>query len=148
MESQDNLFTYVEVSTLRVGSYIVHNDRPCKITEIHVSKTGKHGAAKAVIVMKDIFTGSKHSTSYSTSEKVQEPVIVTKQYVLVDMTDEEVVVLNDRNDQETYTIGRHPLFAEIEHGIMNDFTSGKQVELKMMFAMNDYAIQTYTSKND
>lgn len=148
MESQENLFTYVEVSTLRVGSHIVHNDRPCKITEINVSKTGKHGAAKAVMVMKDIFTGSKHSTSYSTAEKVKEPVIKVKLYILVDINDEEVVLLNEKNEQETFTIGKHPMFSEIETNILNDFTDGKQIELKVMFAMNDFAIQSFTSKQE
>ncbi|PVX24043.1 MAG: translation initiation factor IF-5A, partial [Candidatus Bathyarchaeum sp.] len=39
-----------DVGALRVGSYIIIDDAPCKIVSYSKSKPGKHGAAKARIV--------------------------------------------------------------------------------------------------
>jgi len=147
--SDDNLYTFVEVSSLRVGSYIVHNERPCKISEINVSKTGKHGAAKAVMTMKDIFTGSKHCTTYSTGDKVQAPIIQTREYILIDFTDDDdLTVLNNKGEEEVYKVGKHEILKEVENNIRNDFQQGKQIELKMIFSMNDYGITTFISKSE
>jgi translation initiation factor 5A len=145
-QESENLVTFVEVSTLRVGSYIVHNERPCRITEINVSKTGKHGAAKAVMTMKDIFTGSKHCTTYSTGEKVQAPVIQIKEYTLVDIDDEEMTVMNDAGDTNTHKTGKHELSRQLELDILSEFEKGKTIEVKIMFAMNDYAVQSFIPK--
>ena len=47
--------TYMGVNELRVGSYVVVKDRPCKILSMTKSKTGKHGSAKAIMDVKDLF---------------------------------------------------------------------------------------------
>jgi len=58
--------TYMGVNELRIGSYIVVKNRPCKIMTMTKIKTGKHGAAKAIMDVKDIFKGNKYVTSRAT----------------------------------------------------------------------------------
>merc|ERR1712032_1288226 len=50
-------------------------DFPCKITEISISKTGKHGHAKAHVFGNDIFTGKKYEDVFPTSHNVDAPVV-------------------------------------------------------------------------
>ena len=51
----------VLTSELAKGSLIVLGDkRPCKSDEYRISKTGKHGHAKASMVAIDIFDGRKY----------------------------------------------------------------------------------------
>ncbi|CAJ1027286.1 hypothetical protein IOCL1545_000461000, partial [Leishmania shawi] len=44
---------------LKKGGYVCINGRPCKVIDLSVSKTGKHGHAKVSIVATDIFTGNR-----------------------------------------------------------------------------------------
>lgn len=50
---QGSLLAPVRVGTLRKGMYIQIRGRPCKIVQISVSKTGKHGHAKTALLLED-----------------------------------------------------------------------------------------------
>ena len=49
----------MEGGQIRKGGYIMIKGRPCKVTDVSTSKTGKHGHAKCHFVAADIFTGKK-----------------------------------------------------------------------------------------
>ncbi len=64
-----------EVRTLKEGRYMLIEDEPCKIDSITKSKPGKHGAAKARIEARSIFTGSKKTYMGSVTDKVWVPTM-------------------------------------------------------------------------
>ena len=47
-----------DLGSVKVGSYIIINDEPCRIVEYDKSKPGKHGSAKARVVAIGVFDGS------------------------------------------------------------------------------------------
>ncbi len=47
--------TYTTVGELKVGSYVVIDNEPCRVVDITKAKTGKHGSAKANVVAVSIF---------------------------------------------------------------------------------------------
>jgi len=49
----------IEAGQIRKGGHIMIKGRPCKVTDVSSSKTGKHGHAKCHFVANDIFTGKK-----------------------------------------------------------------------------------------
>lgn len=49
----------MEGGQIRKGGYIMIKGRPCKVSDVSTSKTGKHGHAKCHFVAIDIFTGKK-----------------------------------------------------------------------------------------
>ena len=49
----------MEAGQIRKGGYICIKGRPCKVTSVSTSKTGKHGHAKCNFVATDIFNGKK-----------------------------------------------------------------------------------------
>merc|ERR1712216_1032447 len=49
----------MEGGQIRKGGYIMIKQRPCKVSDVSTSKTGKHGHAKCHFVAIDIFTGKK-----------------------------------------------------------------------------------------
>eukprot|EP00300_Choanocystis_sp_HF-7_P001718 c11380_g1_i2.p2 GENE.c11380_g1_i2~~c11380_g1_i2.p2 ORF type:complete len:126 (-),score=28.10 c11380_g1_i2:352-684(-) len=53
--------TRVEAGQIRKGEHIVIRGCPCRVVEVTVSKTGKHGHAKCAITALDIFTGNQSS---------------------------------------------------------------------------------------
>merc|ERR1711885_33644 len=48
----------VEAGQIRKGGYIMIKGKPCKVRDVSVSKTGKHGHAKCKFSAVDIFTGN------------------------------------------------------------------------------------------
>ena len=59
-ESQDSgaADTYpIQAGQIHKGGYIMIKGRPCKVSEVKSSKTGKHGHAKCHFYATDIFTG-------------------------------------------------------------------------------------------
>merc|ERR1711959_610263 len=48
----------VEAGQIRKGGYIMIKGKPCKVKDVSVSKTGKHGHAKCKFAASCIFTGA------------------------------------------------------------------------------------------
>jgi translation initiation factor 5A len=61
---------------------------PCKVVSFSTAKTGKHGAAKAMVTGIDIFTSSKYECTFSTSDNVDAPVVTKKEFTLLSIDDE------------------------------------------------------------
>jgi hypothetical protein len=53
------------------GHILMKGDKPCKVIDIKVSKTGKHGHGKCYFTAIDIFDGSKHEVRDSFPETQQ-----------------------------------------------------------------------------
>ena len=50
-----------EVGSLKVGSYVIIDEAPCRIVDYSKSKPGKHGSAKARVVAMGVFDNVKRS---------------------------------------------------------------------------------------
>ena len=64
-----------DLGSVKIGSYIIINDEPCRIVEYDKSKPGKHGSAKARVVAIGIFDGSKRSIVSPVSAGIEIPII-------------------------------------------------------------------------
>ena len=63
------------LSDVKIGSYIIINEEPCRIVEYDKSKPGKHGSAKARIVAIGVFDKSKRSMVSPVSAGIEIPII-------------------------------------------------------------------------
>merc|ERR1719412_835530 len=59
--------------------------QPCKVAEISMSKTGKHGHAKAHIVALDIFNSKKLEDLCPSSHNVDVPFVKRTEYSVLDI---------------------------------------------------------------
>ena len=64
-----------DLGSVKVGSYIIINGEPCRIVEYDKSKPGKHGSAKARVVARGDFDGSKRSIVSPVSAGIEIPII-------------------------------------------------------------------------
>ena len=87
-----------QASSLRKGSYMLIKDRPCKIVDMSISKTGKHGHAKVHFVATDIFTGKKLEDMAPSTHNVIVPNVKRTEYQVIDMDDEYVSVMEENGD--------------------------------------------------
>lgn len=75
----------MEAGSLRKGGHAMLKGKPCKLVDIAVSKTGKHGHAKANITGIDIFTGKKYEDCCPTSHNMDVPNVKREEYQLLDL---------------------------------------------------------------
>eukprot|EP01027_Heterolobosea_sp_BB2_P006876 GEZU01010307.1.p2 GENE.GEZU01010307.1~~GEZU01010307.1.p2 ORF type:complete len:142 (-),score=53.44 GEZU01010307.1:522-947(-) len=84
------MFEFIDCNELKKGSIVLLKDsKVCKILEKNVSKTGKHGGAKAHLVTTDMFTGKKVEEIYSTQDKVKVPSVTRIEYKVTRVDSEE-----------------------------------------------------------
>lgn len=91
----------VEVGTvkdLKIGRLVVLDNEPCKVMSIDVSKTGKHGAHKAVIAAISLFTGSKKMLMKPVDANIEIPTITKKNAQVVAVSGKILQLM----DLETY----------------------------------------------
>lgn len=87
-----------EVRQLKEGGYIVIDDEPCEIVSISVSKSGKHGAAKARIEAIGLFDGQKRSIVQPVTAKVYVPIVERKRAQVLSVVGNTAQLM----DLETY----------------------------------------------
>lgn len=75
-----------QCSSLRKNGYVILKSRPCKISLISACKPGKHGHAKIYLTGIDIFTGKKYEDSCPSSHNMDVPIVVRKEYLLVNIS--------------------------------------------------------------
>lgn len=100
LEALEGYVDFVGGSKLKVGSLIVINNRPCKISSISVAKPGKHGSTKTNIMAKDIFTNKKVNHVFPTQSTVTIPVFKQEEYSVLNTDDDGYIDLLDSNGEQ------------------------------------------------
>ena len=95
IESGASLTYPLAVGSVKKGSYMVFQGRPCKVVDYSTSKTGKHGHAKASITGIDIFTGKKYEDSLPTSHNVEVPNIKRSEWTVISVDQDGYLTLMD-----------------------------------------------------
>ena len=112
----------MDVGALRVGSYIIIDDAPCKIVSYSKSKPGKHGAAKARIVAISVFDETKKTIVKPVSAQVDVPLIEKKTGQVIALLPSAVQLM----DLETYEMTEAPY--PDDQDLEDKLTSGIEVE--------------------
>ena len=69
--------------------------KPCKVLNISVSKTGKHGHAKCNFTATDIFTGKKLEDMIPSTHGTTVPIVNRSDWEVIDIDDEGALTLMD-----------------------------------------------------
>ena len=111
-----------EIGALKVGSYVIVDNEPCRIVSYTKSKPGKHGSAKARIVAIGVFDEVKRSFVKPVSAQAEVPIIEKRAGQVISLLPASVQVM----DLETYEMLETPL--PEEEGLKSKLTSGVEVE--------------------
>jgi len=111
-----------EIGALKVGSYVIVDNEPCRIVSYTKSKPGKHGSAKARIVAIGVFDEVKRSFVKPVSAQAEVPIIEKRAGQIISLLPASVQVM----DLETYEMLETPL--PEEEGLKSKLTSGVEVE--------------------
>jgi len=111
----------VELGALKVGSYVMVDDEPCRIVSYAKSKPGKHGSAKARVVAMGVFDSVKRSFVKPVSSQVEVPIIEKRTGQVIALLPSTVQIM----DLETYEIFETPM---PEEDLKSKLDSGIELE--------------------
>jgi len=111
----------MDLGALKVGSYIIIDNEPCRIVDYAKSKPGKHGSAKARIVAVGVFDEAKRTLVKPVDAQVEVPIIEKRAGQVIALLPAAVQVM----DLETYEVFEAPL---PEEELQSKLASGIEVE--------------------
>jgi translation initiation factor 5A len=111
----------MDLGSLKVGSYIIIDNEPCRIVSYDHSKPGKHGSAKARVAAMGVFDGSKHSLVSPVSANVEVPLINKKNGQVISVSGDTLQIM----DLETFEVFET---SSVEEEIRNKIRQGGEVE--------------------
>jgi translation initiation factor 5A len=86
------------IGTLNKGNYVVIDGEACRVTDIQVSRPGKHGHAKVRLVGVGIIDGRKREVVKPGHDNVEVPIVDKRNAQVLSITGRNANVM----DMETY----------------------------------------------
>ena len=111
----------MDLGSLKVGSYIIIDNEPCRIVSYDHSKPGKHGSAKARVSAIGVFDGSKHSMVSPVSANVEVPLIDKRSGQIVSITGSSLQIM----DLETFDVFET---SSVEEEVRDKIVQGGEIE--------------------
>jgi translation initiation factor 5A len=111
----------MDLGSLKVGSYIIIDNEPCRIVSYDHSKPGKHGSAKARVAAMGVFDGSRHSLVSPVSANVEVPLINKRSGQVISISGQALQIM----DLESFEVFET---SAIEEEIRDKIRQGGEVE--------------------
>jgi len=122
--------------------------RPCKVINIAVSKTGKHGHAKCNFTATDIFTGKKLEDMIPSSHGTTVPLVTKSDWEIIDISEDgEITLMDEGGNQKADLNLPHipPGFGEEIRDAWDDGNNTVQVSVQK--AVGEEAIISFKKGN-
>ncbi len=127
-----------KVGTIKVGRYIMDPDsnEPCKVISIDKSKPGKHGAAKARMMMIGLFDNQKRQFISPVDKRINVPIIEKRVGQVTNVEDGTGFV--HIMDNETYEsfVADPPSEDVLSKRLKSFFSQGKGIEIEYWIVMD------------
>ncbi|OIO41481.1 translation initiation factor IF-5A [Candidatus Pacearchaeota archaeon CG_4_9_14_3_um_filter_31_7] len=114
------VYKWVEVTELKTGSYAIIDEAPCIIKKIDISKTGKHGHAKARIEAVGLIDDKKRIVVKTGHDKLGVPAIEKRRGQVLNFNN-NAANLMDIENYETIEV-------EVPEELKSSLSEGSQVE--------------------
>jgi translation initiation factor 5A len=111
----------MDLGSLKVGSYIIIDNEPCRIVSYDHSKPGKHGSAKARVSAISVFDGSKHSMVAPVSANVDVPLIDKRSGQIISVSGNTLQIM----DLDTFEMFET---SSMEEDVREKVSQGAEVE--------------------
>ncbi len=127
-----------KVGTIKIGRYMIDPDsnQPCKIISIDKSKPGKHGAAKARMMMVGLFDNQKRQFISPVDKRVNVPIIEKRVGQVTNVEDgTSFVHIMDNESYESFVVDP-PNEDNLRNKLGKLFSEGKGVEIEYWIVMD------------
>jgi translation initiation factor 5A len=102
--------TKQSIKTLKEGKLCMVDGEPCKVLDVAISASGKHGAAKVRLEVVGLFNGRKQSIVKPADTELDVPIVEKRNAQVVAMTPPTVQLM----DMETYETFESPIPEEMK----------------------------------
>jgi len=92
----------VDVGGLKKGDTIIIDDNACKITDVSVSRPGKHGHAKVNMMAVGLIDGKKRNLVLPGHDRVEAPIIEKKNAQILSLLSSDKANVMDSETYETF----------------------------------------------
>ena len=127
-----------KVGSIKIGRYIIDPDsnEPCRVISIDKSKPGKHGAAKARMMLIGLFDNQKRQFISPVDKRINVPII--EKHVAQVTNVETGTGFVHAMDNETYDtfVADPPSEEELKEKLNSLFSAGKTVEIEYWIVMD------------
>ena len=127
-----------KVGTIKIGRYMIDPDsnQPCKVISIDKSKPGKHGAAKARMMMIGLFDNQKRQFISPVDKRVNVPIIEKRVGQVTNVEDgTSFVHIMDNESYESFVVDP-PNEDNLRNKLGKLFSEGKGVEIEYWIVMD------------
>ncbi len=127
-----------KVGTIKIGRYMIDPDsnQPCKVISIDKSKPGKHGAAKARMMMVGLFDNQKRQFISPVDKRVNVPIIEKRVGQVTNVEDgTSFVHIMDNESYESFVVDP-PSEENLRKKLGKLFSEGKGVEIEYWIVMD------------
>ena len=127
-----------KVGTIKVGRYIIEPDsnEPCKVISIDKSKPGKHGAAKARMMMIGLFDNQKRQYISPVDKRVNVPIIEKRVGQVTNIeTNTGFIHVMDTETYDTF-VADPPSDEDLNTKVSTLFSDGKTIEIEYWLVMD------------
>jgi len=91
-----------KVIDLKKGSYVWYNNEVYEVLEIETSKTGKHGSAKARVVMRSLTSDKTVEIVKPTQDPIEVPIVKKIKGQVISKISEDSYMVMDLETYETF----------------------------------------------
>ena len=107
----------VSIGSLKKGDTAIIDDAPCKITDVTISRPGKHGHAKVNLTAVGILDQKKRNIVLPGHDKIEVPIIEKKNAQVLSISGNKANVM-DSETYETFDMDiPEELKAEVHEGV-------------------------------
>jgi translation initiation factor 5A len=138
----------MEAGQIKKGGYIMIKGKPCKVLNISVSKTGKHGHAKCNFTATDIFTGKKLEDMVPSSHGTTVPVVNRTEWEIIDIDEDGAVTLMDEGGNQKTDVNLPSYPETMAQDIRDAWSEGEnQVSCTVQAAVGIEQIISFKKEN-
>ncbi len=127
-----------KVGSIKVGRFIIDPDsnEPCQVISIDKSKPGKHGAAKARMMMKGLFDNQKRQFISPVDKRVNVPIIEKRVGQVTNIeTNTGFIHMMDTETYDTF-VADPPSDKDLNTKVNKLFSDGKTIEIEYWLVMD------------
>ncbi len=123
--------------------------RPCKVVNIAVSKTGKHGHAKCNFTATDIFTGKKLEDMVPSSHGTTVPIVTKTEWEIIDISDDGELTLMDEGGNQKVDVNLPTVPEGFGEEISNAWDGGENtIVVTVQKAVGEEQVISYKKENN
>jgi len=113
----------IQATLCRKGVFVIMKDCPCKVNDLKISKTGKHGSAKANMVGYDIITNKKYQETVPGHTMMYEFTPVKIEYEVADIHDGQITAMTPDGQEKFFNVPEEP---EVGEKLVSSFKENQE----------------------